>query len=63
MLSTWVALSSSQEEEATPTPQSVSTTRLAGFVISLLYSGRDFGMAALTTTIIKEQRYLGIDFN
>ena len=62
MLSTWVALSSSQED-TTPAPQSVSITRLAGFATSLLYSGRDFGMAALTTTMIKEQRYLVIDFN
>ena len=60
MLSTWVVLSSSQEE-ATPTPQSASTTRLGGKRICPLYGLEDQVMAALTLTIMREARYLVVD--
>ena len=57
VLSTWVVLSSSQEE-STPPPQLVSTTRLAGKRIFLLYNPADGAMAAPTSTMMQEARYV-----
>ena len=55
VLSTWVVLSSSQEE-TTPSQQLVSTTRLAGKRIFQIYRPADIGMAALTLTMMREAR-------
>ena len=57
VLSTWVGLSSSQED-ATPPPQLVSTTRLAGKRIFHLYRPADMAMAAPTSSMLREARYV-----
>ena len=57
VLSTWVVLSSSQEDP-TAAPQLVSTTRLAGKRIFLLYRPADGAMAAPTSTMMREARYV-----
>ena len=57
VLSTWVVLSSSQEE-ATPSQQLVSTTRLAGKRIFLLYRPAEVTMVAPTSTMMQEARYV-----
>ena len=58
VLSTWVVLSSSQEEHRTPAQQLVSTTRLAGKWIFLLYRPAERTMAAPTSTMMQEGRYV-----
>ena len=62
VLSTWVVLSSSQED-STPSPQLVSTTRLAGKRIFLLYRPADITMAAPTSTMMREARYVVLTLN
>ena len=57
VLSTWVVLSSSQED-TTPSQQLVSTTRLAGKRIFLLYRPAEIAMAAPTSTMMREARYV-----
>ena len=57
VLSTWVVLSSSQEETS-PAQELVSTTRLAGKRIFLLYRPVDGAMAAPTSTMMREARYV-----
>ena len=54
-LSTWVALSSSQEE-ATPSPPSASIARLGGYATYLGCSRGELAMAAATTTMMREPR-------
>ena len=61
VLSTWVLLSSSQEDTR-PTPQFVSTTRLAGKRIFPHYSTLDGAMAAPTSTIMREARWVVLTF-
>ena len=62
VLSTWVVLSSSQEE-GTPAPELLSTTRLAGWRIFLLYRPAERTMAAPTSTMMREARYVVINSN
>ena len=57
VLSTWVVLSSSQEDTI-PAQQLVSTTRLAGKRIFLLYRPAEGTMAAPTSTMMREARYV-----
>ena len=57
VLSTWVVLSSSQEDSTSP-QQLVSTTRLAGKRIFLLYRPAEIAMVAPTSTMMQEARYV-----
>ena len=57
VLSTWVALSSSLED-TTPAQQLVNTTRLAGKRIFQIYRPAETSMAAPTSTIMREARYV-----
>ena len=56
VLSTWVALSSSQEDPPTPPPESASITKLVGLATYPLYSRGDGPMAAAPTTMLREAR-------
>ena len=57
VLSTWEALSSSQEDTTTPLPtQCQSTTRPAGSATYDLYSRGDGAMAVVTSTMRREPR-------
>ena len=60
MLSTWGALSSSQEDTKL-LPELLSTTRLDGWRICLLYSRKEIALAAPSTTTNTEPRYVDID--
>ena len=62
VLSTWVVPSSSQEEVA-PAEQLVSTTNLAGKRIYLIYRSEDMAMAAPTSTMMREARYVVLTLN
>ena len=57
MLSTLVVLLSSQEENIL-SPECLSITRLAMSKISRIYNRGDMAMAAATTTMMKEPRYI-----
>ena len=61
VLSTWVVLSSSQEDKPrTSTLKLLSTTRLAGKRICLLYRPADGNMAAATSIMMREARQVAL---